>query len=211
MHSWMGCMCGRVGGQVRNLSTKKLLAPFAGSRPVGRDVDVVDGAQGGVQHAAADAVIDLFQGRGGGDHGGQLGIVAVVEQLVEFLARPGGGALCAEVIKDEQRGGAHFLKEAVVRDGAAGTEGGAQVVQQIGDDDEHGFVALSMAVVTNGRCQMSLAGAVCAHQDQPAGRFLGETLGGAEGFIHCLLLCGGQFLILTHAEIAKRTFGMQVQ
>ena len=51
------------GGQAGSLSLQYiplLLAPFVGSWPVGRDVDVVDGTQGGVQHAAADAVVDLF-------------------------------------------------------------------------------------------------------------------------------------------------------
>ena len=48
-------------------------------------------AEAFVGHAAEDALVQPGGLVGGGHDGGQLGIVAIVDQLVELLARPGGG------------------------------------------------------------------------------------------------------------------------
>ena len=90
-----------------------------------------------VQHAAADAGIDLIQGGGGGDHSRQFGVVTVIQDLVKFFLRPWGGALCPQVIQDEEGVGAHLVEHLVIRDGAVRAEGSPQVVQQIRHHHEH--------------------------------------------------------------------------
>ena len=79
---------------------------------VGRHIDRKNLTQARVEHAAADARVDFVDRAGGGDHRGQLGVIAVVEDLVELFARPGGGALRAQVIQDQQRRRAHLVEQA---------------------------------------------------------------------------------------------------
>lgn len=90
---------------------------------VRRHGESVNGAQAGIHHAAGQARILLFDGAGKGDDGGQLGVIAVVEELIELFARPGGGALGAQVVEDEHGGGADFVEAPVVRGGAVGVKG----------------------------------------------------------------------------------------
>lgn len=61
----------------------------------------VDGAQPRVQHTRPYARIHVFEAVGGGDDGGELGVVAVGEELVELLTGPGGGGLGAEIVEDQ--------------------------------------------------------------------------------------------------------------
>ncbi len=62
---------------------------------------------------------------------GRLGVVAMVDQLVELLARPGGGRFGADVVQDAQVGGADLVVVAVEGGCAVGRKGGAQIVEQV--------------------------------------------------------------------------------
>ena len=53
----------------------------------------------------------------------------MVDQLVELLARPGGGGFGADVVQDEQAGGADLVEAAVEGGGAVGRKGRPQVVE----------------------------------------------------------------------------------
>jgi hypothetical protein len=140
---------------------------------VGRnDVQPLD--QIDVEQTAAQALVHIFQPLIGSDNCGQLGIVAVVEQLEELLLCPGRGALAAQIVQNQQTGGAHLLEGLVVLDFAVGAKGGAQVVEQIGHDDENGGLVPVQPFIGDGRGQMGLATAVAAGQDQPAFRVLGK-------------------------------------
>ena len=123
-----------------------------------------------VEDAGADALVDLVDGFGGGDDGGQVGVVAEVEELVEFFPSPGGGAFRAQVVQDEEGGALDFLETPVVGDGAFGVEGAPQVVQQVGDDDEEDVVATSGPFVGDGRGQVGFPRAVGSGEDEPVPR-----------------------------------------
>ena len=131
----------------------------------------------GVHHARADAHIDLLQPVIGGNYSRQTGVIAMVEDLEELFLGPGGAALGAQIIKNEQGGVAHLVKPFVVRRRAIGRKGSAQVVQQVRDDDkEHRQPALD-GPVGNGCRQVGLAAAILAKQDEPTLRVLRIPLG----------------------------------
>ncbi len=56
-----------------------------------------------VEHARAQPGIDLLVFLAGGDHRRQRCIVAIIQELKELLARPGGCALGAQVVENQQR------------------------------------------------------------------------------------------------------------
>ncbi len=50
----------------------------------------------------------------GGDDGWQMGVVAMVEDLVEFILRPDGtGAALFQVVEDQHGGGFNFVEAAI--------------------------------------------------------------------------------------------------
>ena len=113
--------------------------------------------------------------RAGGDDGGQLGAVAVVEELVQLLLGPGGAALGSQVVQDQQGGALHVLEELVVGHLAVRAEGGAQVVQQVRHHHEEGLLPGRDSLVGDGRRQVGLAAAAGAQQHQPALGATGHT------------------------------------
>ncbi len=117
----------------------------------------------------------------GGDDGGEAGDVAVVHDLVELLLGPRGGGLGTEVIEDEEVGVADALEEFVVGRIAAGGEGGAEVVEEVGDDGEEDGAAGFEGAIGDGCGEVGLAAAVGALEHQPALGVLGEGRSGAEG------------------------------
>ena len=93
----------------------------------------------------------------------------MVEELEELLLGPGGGTLDAEVIEDEEGGALHHLEELVIADIAAGLVGGAEVVEEVGNDHEKGGAARLYAAAGDGSGKMRLTAAVGSGEDEPAG------------------------------------------
>src|SRR3989304_4333486 len=73
-------------------------------------------------------------------------------------------------------GGGRGLEEGVVVEAAGGIEGGAQVVEQVGDEGEDGGLATGHEGVGDGDGQVGLATAVGAAQDEPPLGPLGVVL-----------------------------------
>jgi len=61
-------------------------------------------AEAFIGHAAEDALIQPGRLAGCRHDGWQLGIIAIVDQLVELLARPGRSRFGADVVQNEQAG-----------------------------------------------------------------------------------------------------------
>ena len=101
-----------------------------------RSCDSKDPAQPLVQKARDDARIHLTEGIGSGDNGRKFGIVAMVEELVELFLHPGCYRLGANIIQHQQRGSTDLLKTPVICDGTVWAEGGAQMIEQIGQHNK---------------------------------------------------------------------------
>ena len=71
---------------------------------------------------------------------GEPGVVAVNDDLVELLLRPGAAELLPQVIQDQQARVLDLVEEAVVADAAVGGEGVPQVVQKVGDEGEEDLI-----------------------------------------------------------------------
>ena len=134
-------------------------------------------AERGVLNPRAHAALEALHQPRGRDHGRQLRVVAVRQNLVQLLLGPGAGGLRAEVVEHQHLGVANRRKQGVVGDLALRAEGRAQMVQEVGDKDpQRRRVALQQRIDDGGR-QVRLATARGAGQDEPAGRGRGERLG----------------------------------
>ena len=158
-------------------------------------VQVADGRQGVVQQAGADAGFELVETDVGGEDGGEFGVVAVVDELVEFFLGPGGGALRAQVVQDEEGSFADLLESFVIGGVALGVEGGPQVVQQVGDDDEEGGFPPGHALVGDGRGQVGFPRPQSTDEEEPAFGRVRETSRGLQGPAEGFHLGRGQFLL----------------
>jgi len=105
----------------------------------------------------------------------------MVDDLVELLQRPGGGAFAAQVIQNQQRDVADPREQFVVLDLAGRPEGAAQVVKQVGGGHEQGGDPGVDTVVGDGGSQVRLATTIAALQQEPALRIGGETLAAIPG------------------------------
>ena len=143
----------------------------------GRGFDVVDAGDRRVGQAHAQALVEAVDAEVGGDDRRQLGVVAVVEDLEELFLRPGRRVLRAEVVEDEHRRVAHLLEQHVVGHLAVRAVGGAQVVEEVGHDDEQRRLAALDAAVGDRGGDVGLAGAGGAVDEQPALRLFGEGAG----------------------------------
>ena len=84
----------------------------------------------------------------------------MIEQLKELFLRPGTAVLRTQIIENQQWCVAHLFKKLVIADVAVGTEGGTQVIEQIGHDHEQRRLAGCGACGGNGRGQVRLAATV---------------------------------------------------
>ena len=98
----------------------------------------------------------------------------MVKDLKQLFLRPRCNALYSQIVKDKNCCVANFVKQAIVACFAAGTESGAQMVQQIGHDDKYGRLIVFDAVVGNGRGQVGLATSISPCEEQPADGLLGK-------------------------------------
>ena len=123
--------------------------------------------QAGVDHARADPNLNRFQIFVGGNDGRQLGIITMVEDLVELFLSPGRVALRAKVVENEQRRIAHLFEALVVAARGVGAVRGAQMIQQIGDVDEQDGLPGFQALVSDGSGEMGLSAPVASLEQQP--------------------------------------------
>src|SRR5690606_37687867 len=91
----------------------------------------LNAAQPAVRHAAVKALVQFIGHDGRSDHGGKLGVITIIEELVELFPCPGGRRLCSKVIEDQELGGAHLVEAFIQTDAAVGREGSPQVVQKV--------------------------------------------------------------------------------
>ena len=99
--------------------------------------------------------IRLERGR---DDRRQVSVVAVIQNLIEFVLRPdGAGAALLQVVEDQHGGRLNFVEAAIKRDVRGGAEGLAHVVEQVGHFYEDGLPAQVNPIVADGRREMSLA------------------------------------------------------
>lgn len=117
----------------------------------------------------------------GGDDGRQVGVVAMVEDLVEFVLRPNGTrAALFQVIENQHGGGLDLVEAAIKRNVRGGAEGLAHVVEQVGHFHERGLSAQVNAIVADGRREVSLSAERTAQQHEPAFGFLRERNRGSD-------------------------------
>lgn len=79
-----------------------------------RGYNATEAAAAHIKHAAAQPGLDLLGLGCGGDHRGQLGIVPIVKQLIEFFFGPRRGAFGTQIIQNQQRGLFDLIKAAVI-------------------------------------------------------------------------------------------------
>jgi hypothetical protein len=92
-----------------------------------------------------------------GYDGGQADIVAIIKDLEELFLRPGSTAFRAQIVKDKKGSVADLLKLFIKADEAVGSEGGAQMVEQIGNGHKQDWQAMLYQVVGNSRREVGLA------------------------------------------------------
>ena len=112
----------------------------------------------------------------------------MVDDLEELLLGPGRRALGAQVVQDEHGRGAHLFEELVVVHIGGRLVGGAQVIEQVGHDDEERRDAVLQAAVGDGGADVRLAAARGAHQHQPALGVLGERFGVLDAALEARLI-----------------------
>src|SRR5581483_11687039 len=114
----------------------------------------------------------------------QTRVVSVIEELVDLLVCPGGGALGPQIVEDEELGGPDLLEELIVADRAARTIGGAEMVQEVRNGDEGGGAVVGDARVGDRGRQVRLPAAISALEHEPPVRIPREEVrrlvGGAE-------------------------------
>ena len=115
---------------------------------------------------------------------GEAAVVAVVDELKEFLVGPGGEVAGVEVVEDEEGGVAHLLEEDGIGEGGVGLVGGAEVIEEVGHDNVEGRASGGDAVVGDGGGEggFPVAG-VAAEQEPGAFRVFvaGEGAAAVEG------------------------------
>src|SRR5439155_24431924 len=89
----------------------------------------MDRRDGAVAQPALQAGIELGRVEIGGEDGGQLRVVAVVDELKELFLRPGSRALYAEVVENGNGCGPNELEQLVVAHVAAGLLRGATEIE----------------------------------------------------------------------------------
>lgn len=97
-----------LSGEARRIEPPPQISPVFGfslwlrwSATVAWGGDAVNVAQPLVQHPASQAWVDLIEGVGSRDHGGEFAVISRVKELVEFLAHPGGHRLGAQIIQNQ--------------------------------------------------------------------------------------------------------------
>lgn len=150
----------------------------AGGRAALEDEDLRERRVG---EAGAEAGVDLLGGRVAGEDGGERRMEAVGDDLVELLASPGGGGVGIEVVEDGEGGGADLLDEALVGHLGVVVVGGAELVEEVGDGEEEGGLAVRDDVVGDRGGEVGLAAAGDAGEDEPALGVCGEAAGGLDG------------------------------
>ena len=128
----------------------------------------------------ADTAFNLVQGQVGGNHRWQTVDIAIVDNLKELFLSPRGGVVSSEVIQHEQPGFANLV-EPLFEAGFGVVVAEAQGIEQVGHSQKQSWHAHRDREVGDSRCQVGLAAAIAALQDQPAMRRLGKTLGLVEG------------------------------
>src|SRR5918912_1754638 len=127
----------------------------------------------------------------------------MVKDLEELLRGPLRRRLRPQIVENEQRRSTHALEEIIERCLTGGAERGAQVIEQVGNDDEDGRLAQLQATVANGRGEMRLTRAKRSQQHEPAFRALGEL---ARAVVRVLLVLlrteGGERLVPQSLQVA---------
>ncbi len=176
---------------MKRQSREGMLAAVIHRAAVVRGLDVHVGDDLGVRKTGAHAALDLFQEQVGRHDRWQAVDIAVVENLEEFLPRPRRGALCAEVVHDQQRCVANPV-EARLKGFALVRVGEAELIEQVGDGEEERGEAVLDAVIGDGGGEVCLAAAVAPLDEQPAFAVLGECASLVVGALDGFLLLGAQ-------------------
>ena len=115
--------------------------------------------------------IELDQVEIGGDDGRELLDIAVIDDLVELLLRPGGGVLGTEVIQHQQADIPDLLETALKR-GFRGIVGRPQPVQQVWHSEEEGGHTETDHEIRHRGRKVGLAASIAASEQQPARQVL---------------------------------------
>lgn len=118
--------------------------------------------------------VGLERGR---DNRRQVSVVAVIQNLAEFVLRPDGtGAALLQVVEDQHGGRLNFVEAAIKRNVRSGAEGLSHVVEQVGHFHKQGLSAQVNVIVADGRREVSLAAERTSQQHEPAYRRLRRAL-----------------------------------
>src|SRR5438046_7562335 len=126
----------------------------------------MDRRDGAVAQPALQAGIELGRVEIGGEDGGQLRVVAVVDELKELFLRPGSRALYAEVVENENGCGPNELEQLVVAHVAAGLVGRAKVIEEVRHDHKERRHAGLDTATADGGGEGSLTAAAGAGEDE---------------------------------------------
>ena len=85
----------------------------------------------GVKESGTNTVLDLIRCARCCYYRCQPGVVAVIDDLIQFFLRPGCAGLLAEIVQYQQFGAPDTFKELIVRNFTVRTKCGAQVIQKI--------------------------------------------------------------------------------
>src|SRR4051794_34957527 len=166
----------------RTTATSRVVGPLP--PPVVRGVDVDITCEVGIEQTREDSLVDLVVTLVRGHDRRQPLDVAVIDDLVELLPRPGGSVLGSQVIEHEQRGAANLIEAVVVGDAPRRVEGSAQVVKEIGHDREVDAPVALPDLQRRGDREVGLANTDATAQVEPAMlgvRVTGERAGDVEG------------------------------
>ena len=144
-----------------------------------------------IGEAGRQSALELCGRRGAGEDGRQLGVEAVVDYLEELFLRPGGLGGGIDVVQDEELSILHLIEELLVAEVFLGSViARAEVVEEVGDDDEERGAAIGDGCVGNGGGEMGLAGPARAVEDDPAGWRGGECDADAQDGVERLAVTG---------------------
>lgn len=126
-----------------------------GQQAIVLSFDEQDPRESRIEHPRQDALIDEFVVLIGCNHGGQLFVIPVVQELIELFPRPGRGLLGPQIVENQKVSIADLLETLVVRDPVVWIECGSQLIEQVRYDPEVTPIALvrrtSLAIAT-ARC-----------------------------------------------------------
>jgi len=151
----------------------------------GSALEDVDGREAFVDEACGKALVELLGADTAREDGGQFGVVAMVEDLEEFLACPRGAGGRVDIVEEEEGDVLHLFEELFVAHLlVGGVVACAEVVEQVGNNHEEGGFSKFDAGIGNRRGEVCLAAATATAEDDPARGVggIGErgVVGGAE-------------------------------